>query len=52
MSTDDSRDKTLRVQGLDHRNPVRVLHETHTGRVKVRDRLGYEFRVDKSEVTP
>lgn len=32
------------------RNPCTVLHTTHTGRVAVRDNLGYKLRVDPGDV--
>lgn|GEM_PF-4268611 len=43
--------RVVRVPRLgDRRNPCTVMHETHTGRLKVRDRYGYALRVDPEEV--
>lgn len=42
--------ETVRIERLGHRNPVEVLHKTHTGRYKIRDRYGYGRRVEAEDV--
>jgi hypothetical protein len=46
MKSDDATSDTGTYDG----EPVEVLHETHIGRLKIRDRFGYEKYVDADEV--